>query len=188
MPLEARFQLAREILTLLEQTHSRLVCAESCTAGLVAATLAGIPGASQWLCGSAVVYRNATKTAWLGVSAEILDDPARGDVCEETAARMAEGVLSVTPEASVAVSVTGHLGPGAPDQLDGVVDIGWAERDRWTGVLRTTHLLRVTLQEPAPTDRDDIVRRIARQSEATRCVLLSIRDALRKIRETTPLD
>ena len=185
MLLDARCPLAREILSLLEQTHRRLVCAESCTAGLVSATLAGIPGASQWLCGSAVVYRNATKTAWIGVSSEILNDPARGDVCEETAMQMAEGVLSVTPEASVAVSVTGHLGPGAPTGLDGVVVIGWAERDSLTGDLLNTHAQRVRLQEPPPIDREGISQRIARQSEATRCVMHVIRDSLLRIVATT---
>ncbi len=67
-------QLARDVLSLLERHHDRIVCAESCTAGLVSATLAAIPGASKFLCGSAVVYRNATKTNWLHVPAELLDD------------------------------------------------------------------------------------------------------------------
>ena len=130
MQTDARLTLACEILTLLKQSNRMLVCAESCTAGLVAATLAGIPGASQWLCGSAVVYRNATKTAWLGVSSEILSDPDRGDVCRETAIRMAEGVLAVTSEAAVAISVTGHLGPKAPLSMDGMIYVGWAERNQ----------------------------------------------------------
>ena len=166
---------------MLEQTNQMLVCAESCTAGLVAATLAGIPGASQHLCGSAVVYRNATKTGWLGVPTEVLDDPARGDVCEETARLMAVGVLANTPEATVSVSVTGHLGPGSPTGLDGVVDIGWAERDASEPTRVTARSLRVDLQEPTPADQDDLARRDARQTEATHQVLLMIRDALRKL-------
>lgn len=178
MPLVRLLALAREILPLLEHTQRRIVCAESCTAGLVSAALAGIPGASQWLCGSAVVYRNDTKTAWIGVSREQLEDPDRGDVCEETALRMAEGVLGVTPEASVSVSVTGHLGPGAPEGLDGVIYIGWAERARPGGQPLVARSQRVQLQTPAPDDREDITRRVARQAEATQRVLQVIQEAL----------
>ena len=173
--------LARNILSLLEQTNRRIVCAESCTAGLVSATLAGIPGASNWLCGSAVVYRNATKTAWIGVPGEILKDPSRGDVCEETALRMAEGVLAVTPEASVSVSVTGHLGPEAPAGLDGVIYIAWAERTPGTMQPVIARCQRVELQSPSPTDAHDLERRVARQQEATQCVLGVIREALQEI-------
>lgn len=178
MPIDQLLVLARTILPLLEETNRRIVCAESCTAGLVSASLAGIPGASNWLCGSAVVYRDATKTAWIGVSEGLLSDPDRGAVCEETALRMAEGVLGVTPEASVSVSVTGHLGPGAPAGLDGVIYIGWAERTPGTFQPVMARCQRVELQTPAPTDGQDLARRAARQMEATQCVLRVVREAL----------
>ena len=188
MQMDALYSLAREILCLLEQTDRRIVCAESCTEGLVSATIAGVPGASRWLCGSAVVYRNATKTAWIGVPAVLLDDPARGDVCEQTAIRMAQGVLIATPEASVSVSVTGHLGPGTPPDLDGVVYLGWAERDPLSSDQRISRCQRVELQGPPPVDGNDIARRVARQAEATQCVLLFTLDALRQIARTMTLD
>lgn len=165
--------LAREVLTRLEQHGDRIVCAESCTAGLVSATLAAIPGASKFLCGSAVVYRNATKTGWLKVPADLLEDADRGDVCHETALRMAEGVLGTTPEATLAVSVTGHLGPLAPEGLDGVAFIGWAwraDRSRRAG----SSFRKIQLQGPAPTSSSDIELRVARQQEAMQQVLLTI--------------
>lgn len=112
----------------LKATGRRLVLAESCTGGLAAATLTRVPGISDVFCGSAVVYRNATKTAWLGVPAELLDDPAIGPVSSETAERMARGALDRTREADLAASITGHLGPDAPDGLDGVIFIGLAHR------------------------------------------------------------
>ncbi len=181
MPFVPLLSQARNILQLLEQTNRRIVCAESCTAGLVSASLAGIPGASNWLCGSAVVYRDATKTAWIGVSGGLLSDPDRGAVCEETALRMAEGVLAVTPEASVSISVTGHLGPESPAGLDGVVYIGWAERTPGTLQPVIAHCQRVELQSPSPSDHQDLARRAARQVEATQCVLGVIREALQEI-------
>jgi nicotinamide mononucleotide (NMN) deamidase PncC len=36
---------------------------------------------------------------------------------------MAERVLAIIPEADVSVAVTGHLGPHAPPELDGLVFI-----------------------------------------------------------------
>ena len=188
MPIVRLLVLARQILPLLERTNRRIVCAESCTAGLVSAALAGIPGASQWLCGSAVVYRNATKTAWVGVAGEILDDPERGDVCEETAIQMAEGVLAVTPEASVAISVTGHLGPGAPAGSDGVLYIGWAERKGCDTEQATIYCERVELGLTPPLHRHDVPRRVARQTEASQNVLRVIRDRLDEIARAVSLD
>lgn len=166
-------QLARDVLSLLERHQDRIVCAESCTAGLVSATLAAIPGASKFLCGSAVVYRNATKTHWLHVPAELLDDPARGDVCHETAVRMAEGVLAATPEATIAVSITGHLGPQAPEGLDGVAFIGWAWRENFSRTAGST-ARPIQLTSPVPAPPHEVELRVARQLEAMRQVLQTV--------------
>ncbi|MEW4489278.1 nicotinamide-nucleotide amidohydrolase family protein [Thalassoglobus sp. JC818] len=100
--------------------QTRIVFAESCTSGLIAATLSRYPGVSEVLCGSCVTYRNATKHQWLGVDEKSLADPQVGPVSQIVSEQMAKGVLSLTPEAVVAVSITGHLGPNAPDDLDGI--------------------------------------------------------------------
>ena len=163
--------LARDVLAHLSHHGDRLVCAESCTAGLVSATLAAIPGASNQLCGSAVVYRSGTKMAWLGVPEEVLCDVARGDVCHETAVLMAEAALTRTPEATLAVSITGHLGPQAPEGFDGVAFIGWA---RQHGADRDSGARRIQLQSPAPIDTSDIEHRQARQREAVCAVLQTV--------------
>ncbi len=67
-----------------------------------------------------MTYRNASKSEWLGVDEEVLSSPEIGPVSEIVAAQMVVGVLGKTPEADIAVSVTGHLGPDAPESLDGV--------------------------------------------------------------------
>ena len=126
---DATVLAAEQLAEQLRRSGRRVVFAESCTAGLVTAALARIPGISEHVCGSAVVYRNATKTAWLGVSAEALADESIGPVSEQVAAAMADGVLARTPEADLAVSVTGHLGPDAPAHLDGVIYVGIARRE-----------------------------------------------------------
>ena len=56
--------LAAEILELLQLQKATLVLAESCTCGLIAATLARIPGMSAVLAGSFVVYQIDSKAAW----------------------------------------------------------------------------------------------------------------------------
>ncbi len=122
--------LVQEVATLLERTKRRIVFAESCTGGLVSASLARVPGISGFLCGSAVVYRLDTKAKWLGVPAALLDDP--GPVSEVVAREMALGVLAHTPEADLAASITGHLGPNAPDDQDGLVFIAIARRNTET--------------------------------------------------------
>lgn len=181
MELDQQHELARDVLELLQRLNLRLVCAESCTAGLVAATLGGIPGASQFLCGSAVVYRNQTKMEWLGVSQAVLDDPMQGAVCAETAIQMACGALTRTSEATVAASITGHLGPGSPAGFDGVAYLGWAQRDASSSTKIQGHAQRLELLEPPPASPAEVTRRIGRQREATFAVLQMIRRELRRI-------
>ena len=110
----------------IKATNTSVVLAESCTAGLVSACLSRTPGISQILCGSAVVYQEATKSAWLGVSPSLL--ASDGAVSEKVASAMAVGVLERTPAANLSASITGHLGPGAPSEQDGLIYVGIARR------------------------------------------------------------
>src|SRR5213592_3408594 len=100
---------ARRVARLLRQSNRKVVFAESCTGGLVSGALTRIPGISNYHCGGVVVYRNETKIAYLEIPAGILKKP--GPVSAEVAKLMAQKVLKKTPEADVAVSVTGYLGP-----------------------------------------------------------------------------
>jgi len=119
---------AKRTARLLQATHRKVVFAESCTGGLVSGALTAVPGISDFHCGGVVTYRNETKTAYLGIPADVLKDP--GPVSSEVAELMATRVLEKTPEADVAVSVTGHLGPNAPAKLDGRVYSAVAWRDK----------------------------------------------------------
>ncbi len=86
-----------------------LATAESCTGGLVAAGLTAIPGSTDVVAGGIVAYANETKTAELGVDADLIE--RHGAVSAEVAEAMARGArerLGV----DVAVSVTGIAGPG----------------------------------------------------------------------------
>ena len=114
------------IVETLATRGERIVLAESCTGGLVTATLAKVPGVSEHLCGGMVTYRDATKEAWLDVPGRTL--ARHSAVSEATAKAMVRGVLRATPEATWGVSVTGHLGPHAPTSLDGLVFVALARR------------------------------------------------------------
>ncbi len=156
---------AEKLATVLAQQNVRIVLAESCTAGLASAGLAQIPGISQWHCGSAVTYREATKQAWLDVSAEDLSQFTA--VSEPVAKQMALGVLEKTPEADFAASITGHLGPDAPEGFDGIVFIAIAKRAN-----TQTELLRVQRMKLQTAER------VARQNEAATTLLRLLCEAI----------
>lgn len=106
-------QKAQVILNLLAQKRSKLVVAESCTGGLLGATLTAIPGSSETFLGGYITYANAAKIQLLGVSESLLAQ--HGAVSEEVALAMAEGALRQLAEgaqANVAVAITGIAGPG----------------------------------------------------------------------------
>jgi PncC family amidohydrolase len=105
----------------------RFVLAESCTSGLAAAVLGRKAGISAYFCGSLVTYRNKSKQNWLDVDPGFLQDD--GPVSEVVAKAMAVAALTKTEEADVAISITGHLGPDAPPELDGLVIIGISIRN-----------------------------------------------------------
>jgi PncC family amidohydrolase len=111
--------VADELAAHLVKLNHRVVFAESCTGGCVSAAMARIAGISEFLCGSAVTYRNRTKADWLGVDENLLAE--FGAVSEPVTQQMAARVLSRTQEAQWSAAVTGHLGPGSPEGLDGVV-------------------------------------------------------------------
>jgi PncC family amidohydrolase len=170
-------RLARDLARALREQSRRIVFAESCTGGLVSAVLTGVPGVSEHHCGSAVVYRLATKSEWLEIEPSLLDDP--GPVSAAVAAKMAAGVLKRTPEADLAISVTGHLGPDAPPELDGVVYIGIA-RQPGAGEQVTPSTRRFQLSGGnTPARQRSRTQRRTRQREAAAHVLRVAIEVLR---------
>jgi PncC family amidohydrolase len=93
----------------LQKRGMRLVTAESCTGGALAARFAVMKGAGDVFAGGIVAYQKATKVRMLGVSDELLSRPA-GAVTAEVAEQMASGAIRVSG-ASIAVAVTGVVGP-----------------------------------------------------------------------------
>ncbi|MEO3417352.1 CinA family protein [Roseovarius sp. CAU 1744] len=101
-----------DLLRTAREKGLRIVTAESCTGGMVAAALTDIPGASDVVECGFVTYSNDAKIHLLGVSSETLE--SFGAVSEETALEMADGALA-SAGADIAVSVTGIAGPGGSE-------------------------------------------------------------------------
>lgn len=100
--------LARRVVEGNRAAGRKLVVAESCTGGLVAAALTEIAGSSAVLDRGFVTYSNEAKTRELGVSGDIID--AFGAVSIACVYAMAKGALERS-NADVAVAISGIAGP-----------------------------------------------------------------------------
>jgi len=101
--------ISREISEYFWRAEKTLSTAESCTAGLVSASITSMPGSSNYFKGGVVVYTDELKTQLLGVPAELLAE--KGAVSQEVAEAMVRGALAQL-KTDYAVAVTGYAGPG----------------------------------------------------------------------------
>lgn len=116
----------KEIALALTERKFTLSVAESCTGGLLGATLTARAGASEYFLGGIIAYANEVKEALLDVSSGILVE--KGAVSEETAQAMALGAkkrLNTTH----ALAVTGIAGPDSDESTKpvGLVYIALAQ-------------------------------------------------------------
>jgi nicotinamide-nucleotide amidase len=113
-------EYAAVLAKLLTRAGATLATAESCTGGLIAQQLTAVPGASTFFIGGVASYAEKMKTAWVGVSPEVL--ARHTAVSRETAIAMAEGVRAACGT-TYGLSVTGYAGPtgGTPEDPVGTV-------------------------------------------------------------------
>ena len=137
---------AKQLLLAYAEAGLKLATAESCTGGLVAASLTEIAGSSVVVDCGFITYSNEANSRMLGVPSQLI--AAKGAVSLEVAQAMAEGVLAHS-QADVAVSITGIAGPGggSPQKPVGLVCFGLARRgysvrtvERRFGDLGRTHV------------------------------------------------
>ena len=131
------YALAETVVKEAARRGVTLATAESLTAGLIAATIADVPGASKVLLGGVISYAFSVKREVLKVQG-IAEDAV---VSQDCAKQMAAGARRLT-KADLAVSATGVAGPdgGSERAPVGTVYIGcayadkvWAEEHHFTG-------------------------------------------------------
>jgi nicotinamide-nucleotide amidase len=118
---------ARSLLDLCRTKKLTIATAESCTGGLLAATLTDVAGSSDVFERGFVTYSNNAKQVMLGVAADTIE--RYGAVSPETAKAMATGALAHAP-VDLSVSVTGIAGPqgAVPGKPVGLVHFAAASR------------------------------------------------------------
>jgi len=103
--------------------------AESCTGGLVCATLTELAGSSEWFERGYITYSNEAKAECLDVPSQLIE--SHGAVSEQVAKAMAEGAR-INSGSNVAISITGVAGPsgGSTEKPVGTVCFGWATENQ----------------------------------------------------------
>lgn len=126
---------AEWVVSALSKRGLTLATAESITAGLLASTIAEVPGCSAVLRGGVVAYASDVKGSVLGVDSRHLEHV----VSEPVAVGLAVGATRVLG-ADIGVGTTGAAGPEPHDgQAPGTVWI--AVHDARSGQTRTARLL-----------------------------------------------
>ena len=120
---------ARIAYELLQKCGKRVTTAESCTGGLLGASIVMNPGASDVFDEGFLTYANEAKMKLLGVKEETLETV--GAVSEQCACEMAKGALMASDRSDYALSVTGIAGPagGSAEKPVGTVWIGIADKN-----------------------------------------------------------
>lgn len=117
--------LAEAVLHEARRKKVMIVSAESCTGGLIMASLTEVPGSSEVVDRGFISYSYDSKILDLGVDRALLEKT--GAVSGEVALQMANGALK-NSKAQIAVSATGIAGPGGATEQKpvGLVYIGIA--------------------------------------------------------------
>jgi nicotinamide-nucleotide amidase len=118
-------ELTSAVATAFSERGWTLAVAESCTGGLLAASLTNLAGSSQWFERGYVTYSNAAKVSCLEVSPLLIE--AEGAVSEAVARAMVLGA-QLGSGVTAAISITGIAGPGGgtAEKPVGTVCFGWA--------------------------------------------------------------
>lgn len=113
---------ARSVLSACREHGLILAAAESCTGGLLIASLTDIAGSSDVVAGGMTTYSNNAKHKLINVSTETLE--TYGAVSEQVASEMARGVATAFG-CPLSASITGIAGPdgGNKDKPVGTVHI-----------------------------------------------------------------
>lgn len=110
-----------ELMNLLIEKKMTISCCESCTGGLIIASLINVSGASNVINESYVTYSNESKQRILGVKKETIEKYHVESL--EVAEEMVLGLSRIT-NANVCISVTGFAGGTGKNENDGLCYYG----------------------------------------------------------------
>ena len=150
--------LEQIVLYYLGLRQATLAVAESCTGGMVASRITSVAGASRSFLGGAIVYSDALKYAFAGVSKELIAQ--HGAVSEEVAKALATGIRLRTG-ATLGLAVTGIAGPtgGTEEKPIGLVHIALSSADKVEAIEKTFRGDRSRVREWTTTQALDLLRR-----------------------------
>lgn len=120
--------MIKALVKKLNEKHMTISTAESCTGGMIGASITSVAGASSVYNEGYITYSNDAKEKNLGVLHTTLE--TYGAVSKQTAIEMADGVRKKS-NADIGISVTGIAGPtgGTDEKPVGLVYIGVATKD-----------------------------------------------------------
>jgi len=104
--------LEKIVIKTLKEKAKTLVCAESCTAGMISSSLVNVAGSSEVFLGGFVVYSNDFKVKFLNVDKSLIEQ--HGAVSAEVVRAMALGALEYS-DADISIAVSGVAGPGGSE-------------------------------------------------------------------------
>ena len=150
--------LEQIVLYYLGLRQSTLAVAESCTGGMIAQRITSVPGASRSFLGGAVVYSDALKHAFAGVSPELIAQ--YGAVSAEVAKALATGIRLRTG-ATLGLGVTGIAGPagGTESKPVGMVHIALSDAAKTESIEKTFRGDRNRIREWTTQQALDLLRR-----------------------------
>lgn len=119
----------KRLYEILKEKNWKLSTAESCTGGLVAATVVNISGISEFFEEGFITYSSRAKVNRIGVNPKVIDE--YGVVSNETAEAMALAVAK-TASSDCSISTTGVAGPngGTREVPVGCICIGCSVKEK----------------------------------------------------------
>jgi nicotinamide-nucleotide amidase len=150
--------LEQIVLYYLGLRQSTLAVAESCTGGMIAQRITGVPGSSRSFLGGAVVYSDALKHAFAGVPPELIAQ--YGAVSAEVAQALAKGIR-IRTGATLGLGVTGIAGPGGGSEAKpvGLVYIALSDAQKTEVAERKFRGDRARVREWTAQQALDLIRR-----------------------------
>ena len=118
-------EVTQALARVLIKNHWHLSTAESCTGGMVAASITELAGSSEWFERGYVTYSNQSKSEDIDVSQNLIEQ--HGAVSDQVARAMALGAKQ-NSGSDLSLSITGIAGPtgGSPEKPIGTVCFAWA--------------------------------------------------------------